>query len=70
MAAFTEMITFQVKPDKLDEFEQLITDVKDMQSVRPGCTGIRYLKRFYTFDGVEWGEAPREITRIVKCVKY
>ena len=70
MAGFTEMITFQVKPDKLDVFERLIADIKELQAVQPGCTGIRYFKRFYTFDGVEWGEAPREISRIVKCVKY
>lgn len=70
MAEFTTMITFQVKPDKLSEFEQLVERVKPDQASQPGCIGIKYFKRFYTFDGVEWGEAPRELTRIVKCVKY
>ena len=28
------------------------------------------LGRFYTIDGIELGEPPRELTKIVKCVKY
>lgn len=67
---FTEMFLFQVKPDKTDEFEKLINSLKVEQAEREGCIGIRYFKRFYTFDGVEHGNPPREITRIVKCVKY
>lgn len=35
-----------------------------------GCVNIRYMKRFYTIDGVELGMPPRKLTRIVKCVKY
>ena len=34
------------------------------------CISIKYFKRFFTIDGIELGEPPREITRIVKCVKY
>lgn len=67
---FTEMFLFQVKPDKMTEFETLIHIIKKEQAEQTGCTGIRYFKRFYTFDGVELGEAPREITKIVKCIKY
>ena len=67
---FTEMITFQVKPDKQEEFEAHVEQLKAGQAQQPGCVGIRYFKRFYTFDGVEIGEPPRELTRIVKCVKY
>ena len=33
-----------------------------------GCTNIKYLKRFYVFDTID--SPPRELTRIVKCVKY
>ena len=68
--SFTEMLLFQVKPDKTAEFEALVQALKVQQAGRPGCTGIRYFKRFYTFDGVETGQPPRELTRIVKCVKY
>lgn len=67
---FVEMITFQVKPEKVVEFEDCVKALKEGQAAQPGCVGIRYFKRFYTFDGVETGEPPRELTRIVKCVKY
>ncbi|MBO5069814.1 MAG: antibiotic biosynthesis monooxygenase [Roseburia sp.] len=68
--SFTEMITFQVKPDKVAEFETLVEALKAEQEEQHGCIGIRYFKRFYTFDGIEHGNPPREITKIVKCVKY
>ena len=69
-APFVEMITFQVKPERIAEFEEYVKSLKEEQAKREGCVGIRYFKRFYTFDGVETGESPRELTRIVKCVKY
>jgi hypothetical protein len=67
---FSEVKLFQVKPDKLNEFETLILDTANKQKERPGCIGINYMKRFYTIDGVESGNPPRELTKIVKCVKY
>lgn len=67
---FTEMITFQVKPDKIDEFEKLAESMKADMAARPGCVGVHLFKRFYTFDKVENGQPPRELTKIVKCVKY
>lgn len=68
--SFTEVKLFQVKPDKMSEFEALIETIKTEQEKLPGCISVKYMKRFYTFDGVENGEAPRELTKIVKCVKY
>ena len=65
---FSEVKIFQVKPDKLDEFEKLIGTVAAEQGRRPGCAGRRYRKRFYVFDDIEG--SPRELTKIVKCVKY
>lgn len=67
---FTEMLLFQVRPDKTTEFEELISSLKAEQAEQDGCVGIRFFKRFYTFDGVERGDPPRELTKIVKCVKY
>ena len=67
---FVEMITFQVKPDKIDGFEALAEPLKAEMSARPGCESVRFFKRFYTFDNAIHGEPPRELTRIVKCVKY
>ncbi|MCL2575678.1 MAG: antibiotic biosynthesis monooxygenase [Defluviitaleaceae bacterium] len=70
MSGFAEVKLFQVKPDKLAEFEDLVAVISKGQREQVGCLGIRYMKRFYTIDGVELGEPPRELTKIVKCVKY
>lgn len=65
---FSEVKLFQVKPDKLAEFEKLISIVAEEQKQQKGCIDIKYLKRFYIFDDIK-GQ-PRELTKIVKCVKY
>ena len=67
---FSENMLFQVKPDKLDEFETLMKKIKLEQEKLPGCLNVKYMKRFYTFDGVENGAPPRELTKIIRCVKY
>ena len=67
---FSEIKLFQVKPDKFEQFETKIGPIATEQLKQPGCITIKYMKRFYTIDGVELGETPRELTRIVKCVKY
>ncbi|MDO5576587.1 MAG: hypothetical protein Q4F84_05865 [Fibrobacter sp.] len=67
---FSQVLQFQVKPNKLDEFEKLIVAVKSEQEKLTGCLGVNYMKRFYIFDDVKKGEPPRELTKIVKCVKY
>ena len=67
---FSEVKLFQVKPDKLNEFETLVSTAAEHQKQQPGCLGINYMKRFYTIDGTELGDPPRELTKIVKCVKY
>ncbi len=67
---FIEMKLFQVKPDRLGAFEAKIGEMSADQLNCEGCLSVKYFKRFYTIDGVELGEPPRELTRIVKCVKY
>ena len=67
---FSEVKLFQVHPDKTSEFEALIRQVAAEQLLQAGCRDIRCIKRFFTIDGVEAGQPPRELTRIVKCVKY
>jgi hypothetical protein len=70
---FAEIKLFQVKPDKLLEFEQFVKDIEREQQEQAGCKSIKYFKRFYTIDGtgsIENGNPPRELTKIVKCVKY
>lgn len=68
--SFVEMFLFQVKPDKIAEFELLVDTLKAEQAKQDGCISIKFFKRFYTFDGVEQGNPPRELTKIVKYVKY
>lgn len=66
----SEIKLFQVKTDQLDAFEALVRAIQAEQERLPGCLSVRYMKRFYTVDGVENGKPPRELTKIVKCVKY
>ncbi|MFR1053964.1 MAG: antibiotic biosynthesis monooxygenase [[Clostridium] scindens] len=42
---FCEVKLFQVKPDKLDEFEKLIAVVAKEQKQQKGCIDIKYLKK-------------------------
>jgi hypothetical protein len=65
---FSEVKLFQVKPDKLEEFETLVKEMQSFQKKQEGSIDINYMKRFYVFD--EIGELPRPLTKIVKCVKY
>lgn len=71
---FSEIKLFQVKPEKLELFEAIADIIskeqRKQQRKQQGCIAIKYMKRFYTIDGIELGEAPRELTKIVKCVKY
>ena len=64
------MKLFQVKPDKLEQFENMIAEMSANQLKCEGCISLKYFKRFYTIDGIKLGEPPRELTKIVKCVKY
>lgn len=68
--SFIEMKLFQVKPDRLEQFEKMIEGMSTNQLECEGCILLKYFKRFYTIDGIELGEPPRELTKIVKCVKY
>ncbi|MBR3642434.1 MAG: hypothetical protein IKN57_02890 [Parasporobacterium sp.] len=67
---FIEMKLFQVKPDRLEQFEAKIEEMSANQRKCEGCISLKYFKRFYTIDGIELGEPPRELTKTVKCVKY
>ena len=67
---FIEMKLFQVKPDRLEQFEAKIEEMSANQLKCEGCISLKYFKRFFTIDGIELGEPPRELTKIVKCVRY
>ena len=67
---FSEIKIFQVKPEKLEQFEAIADTMSKEQIEQQGCIAIKYMKRFYTINGIELGDAPRELTKLVKCVKY
>jgi hypothetical protein len=51
----------------------LAAAIADKQKKQKGCIDIKYVKRFYTIDGIGnpcEGNPPCELTKIVKCVKY
>ena len=62
---FIEMKVFQVKPDKLASFEAMIAEMSANQLKCDGCISLKYFKRFFTIDGIELGEPPRELTKVV-----
>jgi len=61
--SFSEVKLFQVKPDKLDEFESLVAAIAKEQKKQLGAITIKYMKRFFTIDGLELGSPPRELTK-------
>ena len=67
---FVEMKLFQVKSNRLEQFEAKIEEMSASQLQCEGCVSIKYFKRFFTIDGIELGEPPRELTKIIKCIKY
>lgn len=67
---FSQVLLFQVRLDRQEAFEALMRRVQAEQEQLPGCRQVRYMKRSHIFDDVTSGEAPRALTKIVKCVKY
>lgn len=69
---FTELCIYQVKPQKVDEFETLMLEVKTLLEAQDGLLLLRFAKRDYHIDlkQIKEGFPPPPITRIVKSVKY
>jgi hypothetical protein len=65
---FSEVKVFRVKPDCIDDFNELIGKMKSFQANCEGCLMIRYHTRNYVFDHIDF--PPRPIKRIIKCVTY
>ena len=64
--SFAEIKLFQVKPEKTEQFEAMVEKMSADQIKWDGCISIKYVKRFYTIDGIELGNPPRELTKVVK----
>lgn len=69
---FTEICIYQVKPQKTEEFEAQMLEVMDFLRKQNGVLFLRLAKRGYHIDmeQIREGLPPKEITRIVKSVKY
>lgn len=69
---FTEICIYQVKPQKVEEFESLMLEAKSFFEKQKGLLLIRFIKRGYHIDmeQIKEGLPPLKITRIVKSVKY
>lgn len=69
---FTEICIYQVKPQKVDEFEALMQEVKGFLENQEGLLLIRFIKRGYRIDmeQIREGLSPLKINRVVKSVKY
>ena len=70
--SFSEVCIYQVKPQKVDEFEALMLEVKPFFDKQEGVLLIRLIKREYHIDmeQIKEGQPPLKIQRIVKCMKY
>ena len=69
---FTEICIYQVKPQKVEEFEALMLEAKNLLEKQEGLLLLRLVKRGYHIDmeQIKEGLPPLKITRIVKSVKY
>ncbi|GHT98657.1 hypothetical protein FACS1894142_5250 [Spirochaetia bacterium] len=47
--SFSEIKLFQVKPDKLDEFESMVESIAKEQKKQKGVICIKYMKRFFHY---------------------
>jgi hypothetical protein len=70
--SFTEICIYQVKPQKVEEFETLMGEAKSFMEKQEGLLLLRLIKRGYHIDmeQIKEGLPPLEIKRIVKSVKY
>jgi len=71
--SFSEINIYQVKPDKMNEFEAIMKDAVQMMKVIDGCQSLRLIQRTHYIKDMKTikdGLQPDKLTRIVKCVRY
>ena len=70
---FSEFCIYQVKPDKVEAFEAVMSEAIPAMERQEGVLSLRFAKREYVyreFDRIKQGLPPQKLTRIVKCVRY
>ena len=71
--SFIEICIYEVKPDKVDEFEALIREVVVHHQRFEGTKSVRYMKRTHrpaNFSDVKNGKPAIRLTRAPKSVTY
>lgn len=71
--SFSEISIYQVKPDKISEFEDIMKDAVKMMKVVEGCKIFRFIQRTHyirDMETIRCGLKPDKLTRIAKCVRY
>ena len=70
---FVEVCIYDVKPEKIEEFEELIKKVKIHHKNYPGVVDVRYMRRTHrpcSFGDVRKGKPAIKLTRKPKAYTY
>ena len=70
---FVEVCIYEVKPDKTDQFEELIQRISTHHREYPGVIDVRYMKRTHRqgdFSDVREGKPAIRLKRAPKSVTY
>lgn len=71
--SFIEICIYEVKPTKIEEFEELLTEVFEHHKSCEGVIDVKYMKRTHRqkdFNSVKTGEPAIRLTRKPKSVTY
>lgn len=71
--AFVEVCIYEVKPEKVDEFESLLEKVSKHHSEFPGVVDVKYMKRTHRqgdFNDVKAGKPAIRLSRKPKSITY
>lgn len=61
--SFAEICLYQVKPQKVEEFETLMFEVKNFLEKQKGLLMLRLMKRGYHID-MEWSKSKKDFLRL------
>lgn len=70
---FIEVCLYEVRPERAEEFENLIRKVLKHHSEFPGVIDVRYMKRTHRpvdFGGAKRGEPAIRLTRVQESITY
>ena len=71
--SFSEICIYQVKPDKVEEFEALMQEAVPVRERMDGVLLLRFARRTHIIkemSSIKEGLPPDRLTRVVKSVRY